>query len=197
MLTSYSVSCPHDNCRWSGSLIPSLLRGGADSEVASMRKAWFQCPRCACDWEVQIVNDAVTVLPVASGNIVSELNSTTHQLPKMEQAENVKVVTFTADRVRDVENVIATELACLSERLGECHLLLDFTNVEYITSVELGTLVNLHKRMKASGGRLTLFNLNPQVFEVFTITRLEKLLEICREPLCREAEIMDFSTFTG
>ena len=101
-------------------------------------------------------------------------------LPKTEQAGNVKILTFTAGQARDVENVIATELGGLQDGLGDCHLLLDFTNVEYITSVELGTLVNLHKSLKASGGRLTLFNLNLQIFEVFTATRLETLLGICR-----------------
>jgi anti-sigma B factor antagonist len=101
--------------------------------------------------------------------------------PKVEQRGGVKIITFTAGQVRDVENVIATELEGLTDDLGECHLLLDFTNVEFITSVELGTLIGLHKRMKATGGRLTLFNLNLQVFEVFTVTRLENLIGICRE----------------
>ena len=61
------------------------------------------------------------------------------------------------------------------------HLLLDFTNVEYLSSVELGTLITLHKRVKAFGGRLTLFNLNAQVYEVFTVTHLQTVLGICRE----------------
>jgi anti-anti-sigma factor len=99
---------------------------------------------------------------------------------KTERIGNVKIITFTAGQLRDVDNVIATELGGLTDELGECHLLLDFTNVDFITSVELGTLVSLHKKMKASGGRLTLFNLNLQVFEVFTVTRLETLLGICR-----------------
>ena len=99
---------------------------------------------------------------------------------KTQRIGNVKIITFTAGQVRDVDNVIATELEGLTDELGESHLLLDFTNVEYITSVELGTLVSLHKKMKASGGRLTLFNLNPHVFEVFAVTRLEALIGICR-----------------
>ena len=100
--------------------------------------------------------------------------------PKTERTGNVKIITFTAGQLRDVENVINTELEGLTDDLGECHLLLDFTNVECITSVELGTLVGLHKRMKASGGRITLFNLSLPVFEVFTVTRLHRVLEICR-----------------
>jgi anti-sigma B factor antagonist len=181
MLTSYAVACPHQSCQWFGNLIPSLLQGGRDSEIASMQKAWFQCPSCQRDWEVQLIDDAVTVLPVIGGRIAaSALSALPHPLARTEQAGNVKVITFTAGRVRDVENVIATELGDLADRLGESHLLLDFTNVEYISSAELGTLIGLHKKVKASGGRLTLFNLNVDVFEVFAITRLEKLLEICR-----------------
>jgi hypothetical protein len=64
MLSSYSVGCPHETCGWTGSLIPSLLRGGADAEIVSMQRAWFRCPRCERDWEVRINNDRVTVLPV-------------------------------------------------------------------------------------------------------------------------------------
>src|SRR6516164_10323274 len=108
---------------------------------------------------------------------VAVMSSPTRTPAKTEQLGNVKIITFTAGQVRDVDNVIATELEGLTDELGECHLLLDFTNVEFITSVELGTLVGLHKKMRASGGRLTLFNLNPQVFEV---TRLETLIRICR-----------------
>jgi hypothetical protein len=63
MLSSYPVGCPHANCGWIGSLVPSLLRGGADAEIASMHRAWFRCPRCQGDWEVRITDDRVTVVP--------------------------------------------------------------------------------------------------------------------------------------
>jgi hypothetical protein len=64
MLTSYPVACPHKNCGWTGNLMPSHLRGGADAEIVSMHRAWFQCPRCQHDWEIRITDDRVTVLPV-------------------------------------------------------------------------------------------------------------------------------------
>jgi anti-sigma B factor antagonist len=101
--------------------------------------------------------------------------------PKVEQSGSVRIITFTGDKVRDVENVIARELKGNVAGLADGHLLLDFTNVEYITAVELGTLVSLHKRMNASGGRLTLFNLNRHVFEVFTVTHLNELIGLCKE----------------
>jgi anti-anti-sigma factor len=99
----------------------------------------------------------------------------------VERSGNITVITFSPDAIRDVENVIARELEGLTTGAGEQHLLLDFTNVEYLNSMELATLVALHKQVRETGGRLTLFNLNARVFRVFTITRLDTLLSICRE----------------
>lgn len=63
MLSSFPVACPYAGCDWTGSLIPSTVRGGEGAEIARAQKAWFRCPRCAGDWEVSITNDRVTVLP--------------------------------------------------------------------------------------------------------------------------------------
>ena len=102
--------------------------------------------------------------------------------PKVERSGNVKIITFSGERIRDdVENMIATELVGQTEGEADTHLLLDFTNVETISSVELGTLIKLQKQLKAAGARLTLFNLSPLVFEVFSITRLHNYFGICRE----------------
>jgi hypothetical protein len=68
MLTSYPVTCPHKECGWVGNVVPSLIRGGADAEVAAAQRAWFRCPRCQGDWEVRITDDKVTVVPVVAPN---------------------------------------------------------------------------------------------------------------------------------
>jgi anti-anti-sigma factor len=101
--------------------------------------------------------------------------------PKVEQGGNVTIFTFTDNGPRDVENVIGRELRDFSTGLGDHHLLLNFINVKSLNSMELGTLITLHKQVRSAGGRLTLFNLNPRVFELFTTTRLDTLLTICRE----------------
>jgi anti-anti-sigma regulatory factor len=94
--------------------------------------------------------------------------------PKVERSGNITIITFVADAIRDVANVIARELEGLTAGTSERHLLLDFSHVEYLNSLELGTLITLHKKARAAGGRLTLFKL-------FSVTRLDTLLEICRE----------------
>jgi anti-anti-sigma factor len=139
-------------------------------------------------WDLQGVSeqgrspsDFATLLSNANRRNQSTMKSDARTAPKVENCGEVKIITFTTGQKRDVENVIDTELKGLTDGLGESHLFLDFTNVEFITSVELGTLVGLNKKMKASGGLLTLFNLSPHVFEVFTATHLNKLIGICRE----------------
>lgn len=106
---------------------------------------------------------------------------TVHPLPKVEQSGNVRIITFTGDRVRGLENVIARELEGNVPRLADFHILLDFTNVERLSNEELETLVSLHKKMKDCGGRLTLFNLSIQVYEVFWVEQLQQQMGICRE----------------
>jgi anti-anti-sigma factor len=103
-------------------------------------------------------------------------------LPKLERSGNVTILTFTENK-RDLDNMLADELAGHAPELAGCHMLLDFSNVKMITSEELGTLIGLYKKLKASGGQLTLFNLTTQVYEVFEITHLHTVLGICRKPV--------------
>jgi anti-anti-sigma factor len=104
--------------------------------------------------------------------------------PKVEKSGNVTILTFTGHATREIGNQIALELEGRTEGTEPCHLLLDFSNVDRIHSEELGTLIRVHQRLQVSGGRLTLFNLSPSVYEVFTVTQLHTLLRICRsDPL--------------
>ena len=38
MLTSYPVACPHENCGWTGNLIPSHFREGEDAEIVQVER---------------------------------------------------------------------------------------------------------------------------------------------------------------
>jgi anti-anti-sigma factor len=105
----------------------------------------------------------------------------THLSPKVEWSGDLRIITFEGGPARDVDNPLARELAGRTEGVGEGDLLLDFTNVQSISSVELGTLIELHKKTRETGGRLTLFNLSSRVFEVFAITGLDHYLKVCRE----------------
>lgn len=57
-------------------------------------------------------------------------------------------------------------------------LLLNFSQVEFLSSSALGKLITLDKKMKTNGGAMKLSNIRPEIFEVFTITKLDRLFDI-------------------
>ena len=67
------------------------------------------------------------------------------------------------------------------DEAGRRKILLNFGNVEYLSSAALGKLITLNKKLQAAGGRLILCNIDPQIYEVFEITKLNKLFNIQKE----------------
>jgi anti-sigma B factor antagonist len=61
-------------------------------------------------------------------------------------------------------------------------LVLDLTNVSYMDSSGLGTIVGLYISAKVSGCRLKLINLNQRLKELFSITRLGEVMAEGRDP---------------
>jgi anti-sigma B factor antagonist len=106
-----------------------------------------------------------------------------HELqPTVEHEGGTAVVAFPEAGVCVAESVIARGvLAAFTGELGRRRLLLDFSRVRRIASEELGTLVAVHKGLAASGGRVVLTHVRPQVYEVFATARLHLLLEIHQE----------------
>ena len=75
-------------------------------------------------------------------------------------------------------NQIGDDLTNLAERKKPINLLLSFKNVEHLSSAALGMLITLHKRVADHRGQLKLADIKPQIFEVFKITRLNKVFDI-------------------
>lgn len=57
-------------------------------------------------------------------------------------------------------------------------LLLSFEHVRYLSSGALGTLIRLNKRAEEHGGTLKLCHIRPSLYEIFAITKLNKLFDI-------------------
>ena len=64
-----------------------------------------------------------------------------------------------------------------SEKSG-VQLVLDLCDVEYVSSAALGKLINLKRKLVGVRGRLKIENLHPDVFEVFRITRLDRVFDM-------------------
>jgi anti-sigma B factor antagonist len=94
--------------------------------------------------------------------------------------KNVRIVEFTNNKILDEANIaeIGATLNALIDENENPRLLLDFANVDHLSSAALGMLINVNNRVKQRNGQLRLANIKPQIFEVFVITKLNKLFKI-------------------
>jgi anti-anti-sigma factor len=107
-------------------------------------------------------------------------------------AGDVTVVHFTGFRVsldEDMLRHIHDPLLALADELSESDLVLDFHNVEYLSSLALGILIGLNRKLLTRGRHMTVVNLSPRVHEVFAVTMLGKLLDL--RPACQGVEVID------
>jgi anti-sigma B factor antagonist len=94
--------------------------------------------------------------------------------------KDVKVVDFVESKILDEANIaeIGQHLIGLVEAKDRPKILLDFNNVDHLSSAALGMLINVNNRVKQQNGQLRLVNIKPQIMEVFEITKLNKLFKI-------------------
>jgi len=99
---------------------------------------------------------------------------------KITQDKNVNIVEFLQNKILDELNIaeIGQELQALIVGKDRPRLLLDFANVEHLSSAALGVLINVNKWIKEHNGQLRLANIKPQILEVFMITKLNRLFRI-------------------
>lgn len=99
------------------------------------------------------------------------------------QVGDVTVVRFRDHKIIEDINIqeLGQELFRLVESDGRERLLLDFSAVDFLSSAALGKLITLDKKMKAHGGKLKLSNIRPEIYEVFAITRLNRLFDIRKD----------------
>lgn len=99
---------------------------------------------------------------------------------KIKRSERVSVVEFADRKILEELSIqeIGEELDRLVESEPGIRLLLNFRNVDHLSSAALGMLITLNKKVKEQNGALKLSDINRQIFEVFKITRLNKIFDI-------------------
>lgn len=95
-------------------------------------------------------------------------------------SDGVNIVEFADRKILEELSIseIGDQLAKLIAGSQGIKLLLSFENVEHLSSAALGMLITLNKRVSEQSGKLKLSDITPQIFEVFKITRLNKLFDI-------------------
>jgi anti-sigma B factor antagonist len=96
---------------------------------------------------------------------------------------DVTVIRFRDHKIVEDINIqeLAQEMFQLIEKDRREKILLNFSSVEFLSSAALGKLITMDKKMKAGGGTLKLSNIKPEIYEVFAITKLNRLFDIKEE----------------
>ncbi len=99
---------------------------------------------------------------------------------EVSESASVSVIRFLDQKIIDPEAIqeLGQELFDLVERDDCKKLVLNFENVEFLSSAALGKLITFEKKSKRNDAQLILTNISPEIFQVFAITNLDKLFQI-------------------
>ena len=101
----------------------------------------------------------------------------------LEEIGDVTVVSFVDKKILDEQNIqiIGEQLFDLVDNQAKKKILLNFGNVEFLSSAALGKLITLNKKVQTSGGKLSMCKIAREILEVFEITKLDKLFKIYKD----------------
>ena len=96
---------------------------------------------------------------------------------------DITIAKFIDKKILDENNiqVIGNQLFGLIDEERRLKIILDFSNVEYLSSAALGKLITMEKKVKAAKGKLKLCCIRPEIYEVFAITKLNRLFKIVED----------------
>lgn len=102
---------------------------------------------------------------------------------EIEEVGDVTAVSFVDKKILDEQNIqiIGEQLFDLVDNQAKKKILLNFGNVEFLSSAALGKLITLNKKVQAAGGKLCMCKIAREIMEVFEITKLDKLFKIFKD----------------
>jgi anti-sigma B factor antagonist len=106
------------------------------------------------------------------------------QLTLVTSTESDATGSFT--RVRCTGKLVTTSAGILQAEVrsllpGTKRIVLDLTELGYMDSSGLGAIIGLYVSVKSAGGRLEMINLSARVRQLFSITNVLSLFEVCGE----------------
>ena len=108
----------------------------------------------------------------------------------VEYVDDVVVVTLLIKKIlvqSDIQMLQDSIMPLVEEGAG-VKLVLDFTEVEFLSSSVLGLLIRISKKIYETGGELRLCSIDAKINEIFKITRLDKVFQILPD---KDAAISD------
>ncbi len=104
----------------------------------------------------------------------------TESLLRITKYAGITRVEFIDRNILDEANIqqIGEEIARIVDEENQPKLLISFENVDHLSSAALGTLITINNKIKDKDGQLRLANIDPRIYEVFVITKLNRLFQI-------------------
>ena len=92
---------------------------------------------------------------------------------------DVVVVDLGSTTVLDAPTIeaVGKRLYELVDKQAQRKIILDFSQVRFLSSMILGVLIRLRKRAEAIHGRVVICGLRPELHKVFKISKLDRLFE--------------------
>ncbi|MBS0187160.1 MAG: STAS domain-containing protein [Planctomycetes bacterium] len=99
---------------------------------------------------------------------------------RVRKQDAVVQVEFIDRNILDEANIqlISDEISRIIDQEATPKLLISFANVDHLSSAALGALITINNKVRNKNGQLRLASIDPQIYEVFVITRLNKLFQI-------------------
>ena len=106
--------------------------------------------------------------------------TTTGSRLRIEDKDGVTCIGFLDRNILDEANIqqIGDEIGRIIDGQSQPRLMISFDNVDHLSSAALGTLITVNNKISSKDGQLRLANIDSQIYEVFVITKLNKLFQI-------------------
>ncbi len=99
---------------------------------------------------------------------------------RVQEQDGVMRIEFVERNILDEANIqqIGEEISKVVDGRDTPKVLISFQNVDHLSSAALGTLITINNKIRGKEGQLRLAEIDPQIYEVFVITKLNKLFQI-------------------
>lgn len=98
----------------------------------------------------------------------------------VEYFDNATVALLSEEKILRERDIAAIESSVmpLIEKTYGMNLIMNFSRVKFLTSSALGLLIRISKRSYENNGKLLLCNIEPKIYQIFEITRLDQVFSI-------------------
>jgi anti-sigma B factor antagonist len=106
--------------------------------------------------------------------------------------DGILTVVFVDARILDETKLeqLSRDLAEMLNKTTEERVILDFHNVKFMSSSMLGKLIQVHKKAGEFKVKLKFCSIDPEIRQVFKITKLDKIFDIEADDAAARAAFM-------